>query len=139
MVLCANLFSQSDTASMRRHADSVFSAADQLLNTGKYDDALVAFQNYANEISDLFGEENPDYAMALHKMGNIYLSKNEYDKAMHLYKLSRDIRGNTIGINSADYSHSCYNIGMVYYNKGDYENALKYHLQALEIRKEVLG
>ena len=59
---------------------------DGLFKEGNYKEAAICFEEAEIEARNIFGVEDPQYALILNNLAEIYRSMGEYKKAEPLYK-----------------------------------------------------
>lgn len=79
------------------------------------------------------GNERPNAALRLEKIGNAYFSMGQYEKAIEYYEkaLASDLK--TYGSDHPDVATNWNSQGMVYFSMGHYERAVKHYDNALAL------
>lgn len=101
-------------------------------------DSTIMLYNQAKNMAQKKIEET-EYknlkALALHKLGNLYLNLGNLDSAMVQYNQSAEIRRQTG--DKEGLANVLNNIGIIYSYQGDIDKSLDFYNQALELRKEI--
>jgi len=93
---------------------------NQAYRTGKFDDALEAYQEAA--------KDNPGKAEAHYNLGGAYYKKGEYDKALAEYEKAVKL--------DPKMAEGYYNMGDSLYRMGEYEQALKAFQAADSLKRQ---
>lgn len=112
---------------------------DVLFKKGNYKEAVICFEKAKIEARNIFGVDDPQYALILNNLAEIYRSMGEYEKAEPLYIQSLDIYEKGPGKNTPEYAASLNNLALLYHNRKEYSKAEPVYYQTLEITKEMLG
>jgi tetratricopeptide (TPR) repeat protein len=107
---------------------ALFDKGNSLLNQGNYDEALLAFEEFAIK--------HPDVYQVHLNIGTCYLKKEEFDKAESEFELvlKRVIEVHGDLKKDADASlRASTGLGEVYLRRGDFDSAQKYLAQAVDI------
>ncbi|MBC7774273.1 MAG: CHAT domain-containing protein [Phycisphaerae bacterium] len=122
-----------------RRVDSLLTVAKNLVDIGKYREALPFAQQAADEAKRTWGENNARYATSLHQQAYVYTSLSQYNKAEELYLKAIDLRAKVLGKEHVDYTKSLNNLAVVYTNKDDYSKAESLYLEAIDIYARTLS
>ena len=88
---------------------------------------------------ELYGEENPDYALSLGNLARYYSALGDYAKAVEMGTKAMDIQREVLGEKHPDCATSLNNLARYYSDLGDYAKAVELGTKAMEIQREVLG
>ncbi len=128
--------------------------AEQNFNSGKYNEALQAYQQvlaenpsiyqlhvnvgscylelgeYDKAIAEYeaFLEQEPDYSPVLSKLGETYVRKGDFDQAVGYFQKVIE--------HSPDEHTTYYNIAEIYFDSGDVDKAIEYYQKALEVKPD---
>jgi len=86
-----------------------------------------------------FGENHPDVAISLNKIGILYWYERDYIKTQEYYEKALNIRLKVLDENHPSIATSYNNLGVLWTDKGNDLKALKYYQKALKIRINVFG
>ena len=90
-------------------------------------------------LEDQLKPGNPDIAIALTNLGNLYYDKKEFDKVEEFHKKALSIRLKAFGKEDSSVAQSNYNLGVLYENTGEYDKAENHYREALSIWTQVYG
>ena len=101
--------------------------------------ALTYIENALETRKRFEGEENEKVAKILHRLGTIYLKKNEIMKAKEKLTDAHDILNKTNGPNDICTTVVEFKLGkpLIYLN--DFQSAFKFYEHSLEARENVYG
>lgn len=83
-----------------------------------------------------FGEEHPETAYTLDRLGSIFYQEKQYEKAREFHERALGIRTLALGKNHTKTATSLNNLALVYQGIGEYKKAEPLYIQALKIREE---
>lgn len=109
----------------------IFEQGNKLINEGKYDEALILFEEFSGKYPEL-------YQVHLN-MGNCYLKKGELGRAEEEFKLVLERALEVHGDYQKDKEatlRAFTGLGEVYLRREDFEGAQKYFRKAIEISPE---
>ncbi len=86
-----------------------------------------------------YGENHPDYGIALNSYAGSLQSLGRYDEAEAAYKKTLEIIARNEGADHPEYATSLENLGLLYWELGRHQEAETLTLQALKIREQKLG
>ena len=112
---------------------------NQLIEQGKYQEAIPIAERAVEVAKRLRGLEHPDMATSLDNLGLLYQVMEEYAKAEPVYQEALRIRQKVLGKENSDTAQSLNNLAWLYRDMGDYAKAEPLYKEALEIRQKVLG
>lgn len=104
-----------------------------------------AHADYANETEAKIQqlqqaiEVNPDDAVDLNDLANLYQKLGQYTQAEPLYHRSLAIREKTLGPDHPDVAASLNNLASLYQKQGQYAQAETLHLRSLAIDEKTMG
>ncbi len=111
----------------------------QLLNQGKYSEAIPLAQRALAIREKTLGREHPDVATSLNNLALLYDNQGNYPQAEPLYQRSLAIWEKALGREHPDVASSLNNLAALYYNQGNYTQAEPLYQRALAIREKALG
>lgn len=87
----------------------------------------------------MIGEEHPDSAYCLNKLGALLQARGDFRSARHHYEKALRICIQVLGQEHPDTALSLHNLAMLCFFEDDFDEATKLMRQALAIRRKVLG
>jgi WD40 repeat protein len=129
---------QNDDASLTV-ALSLLSQADNHWSQREYAREEPLLRQALEIRKKALGENHPDYAEIVNRLGVVYYMQREYARAEPLYRQALEIRKTAFGKDHPDYAQSLNNLASVYHMEREYARAEPLYRQALEIRKTALG
>ncbi|HID16497.1 MAG TPA: tetratricopeptide repeat protein, partial [Candidatus Atribacteria bacterium] len=97
--------------------DERIKKGELLINEGKYEDAIVYFENLR--------QEKPEDPVILNKLGIIYVYMKRFDDAERYFYKAIEL--------DKTYPEPYNNIGNIYYEKKDYKRAIEYYKKAIDL------
>jgi CHAT domain-containing protein/tetratricopeptide (TPR) repeat protein len=92
---------------------------------------------------NVLGEQHPDYAKSLSKLGSLYIKLGDYPKAeMYLWqalKICTSLGDDVFAIQDCNEVSSLHSLGVLFCLMGDLKEGEIFLLQALNLQKDVLG
>jgi len=122
-----------------READQLNELQDTLYKQGKYAEEIDPCRKAMEIRGKLLGENHPDYATSLSRLGLHYWATGDYAKAEPLCRNALEIRKRALGENHPEYATSLSRLAVLYQDMGDYAKAEPFQRKAMEIRKKALG
>ena len=119
--------------------DAVNRRVNQLIEVGKYQEAIPIAKRAVKVAKGLRGPEDPETAYALNNLGILFKSIGDYAQAEPLYQEALRIRKKVLGPEHPDTATSLNNLASLYQDMGDYGQAEPLYQEALRIRQKVLG
>jgi CHAT domain-containing protein len=113
--------------------------AEEFLLKSDYARVEPLVRRYSELLRDLFGEEDPDYAMAVNDLGVIAQDTGDRLQAEKCFRRSLEIYRKVIGENHPEYATSLHNLADLYREDGDLHRAEPLFLRALAIHRETRG
>jgi tetratricopeptide (TPR) repeat protein len=113
--------------------------AEQLQKQGKYAEALPVAQEAVRVAEATFGDQHPNTAAALEKLGEVYQAQGKYPEAEPLFKRALDIREKALGAESLELAQSLNSLGELYRAQGKYAETEALLKRSLAIREKALG
>jgi len=95
----------------------------QLLNQGKYQEAILVAERAVEVAKRVRGQEHPETADALNNLGIIFKNTKDYAKAERLYQEALQIRQKVLGPKHPDTVNSLNISGLLYRTMRDYAKA----------------
>lgn len=111
----------------------------QLYERGQYTQAIEPAGKLCELVSQILGEENPNFAVSLDNLALLYQVKGEYGAAQPLHERALAIREQVLELDHPDMAQSLDSLAGLYRAKGDYGAAQPLHERALAIREQTLG
>jgi len=111
----------------------------QLLNQGRYGEAIPLAQRALAIREQALGPEHPDVATSLNNLAYLYKTLGDYPKAEPLYQRALAIQEKALGPEHPDVALSLNNLAEFYRALGDYANAMPLLQRALAIKEKALG
>ncbi len=107
-------------------------AVNEMVNAGRYDEALPLALKLLNESENTLNQDVPTYILCLRTLGLIYKNLSKYKEAKdytkRAYHVSLDNYGNSIGtLNLLN------DLAIIHRLKGDFETAKKYFRKVIEL------
>ncbi len=119
--------------------EALIAQAEQLRQSGKYDQALPLAQRAVEDSEILLGSTHPLLAVSLNLLAEIYRGKGEYAQAEPLYRRSLKLKEKVFGTEHPEVATSLNNLGVLYKDKGDLAQAEPLLIKALAMRETALG
>ena len=91
---------------------------------GNYPAAQIDAQKLERLVKARFGADHPDYAVALNKLGIVFLAEGKYSEAEGLYKRALAIREQTNGEGHPFVGQVLNNLALVYVAQAKYTEAV---------------
>lgn len=111
----------------------------QLYQAGRYADALPLAQSALEMSEKTLRPEDPDLAVALHNLAELYQALGKYAKAEFLYSRALAIRDKALGSEDQDVAATLNNLAELYKILGWYTKAEPLLRRSLGIREKALG
>ncbi|MCB1157924.1 MAG: tetratricopeptide repeat protein, partial [Leptospiraceae bacterium] len=112
---------------------------DALNQKGDYNTALIEAEKVLELAKEIYGEEDPNYAVCYGNAGLVYKKKGEYHKALKYYDKSLKILLKTVGENHELTAMNYNNIGATYRSLGEIDKAMEYYKKSLGIYIKTVG
>jgi CHAT domain-containing protein len=124
---------------LSREAQKLQSQAYDLIEAGRYREA-VPFAERALAIRErLVGPDHPETAVALDNLAEIHRAAEAYSKAEPLHRRALAIRESVLGPEHRDTASSLNRLGLLYSDTGAYAQALQFYQRAMTIGEKVFG
>ncbi|MDY6936101.1 MAG: tetratricopeptide repeat protein [Cyanobacteriota bacterium] len=120
-------------------AERLHDRAVQLLNEGKYSEAIPLVEQLLAIRRRLLGEEHPSVATSLNNLALLYRSQRRYAEAEPLYIQALEMRQRLLGDEHHYVATSLNNLALLYERQGRYTEAEPLFRQALEMTQRLLG
>ena len=111
----------------------------KLFAEGKYQEAIPVAKKVVEIARHVRGPEDPDTALSLNNLGELYKAIGEYTTAEPLLKEALRIRQKVLGSEHPDTAESFNNLAELYQAMGEYVKAESRYQEALRICQKVLG
>ncbi len=142
----AEQFAKSAEAAIKRLGDNeslntIWNNNVGALHYSKGDYAL-AMKHYreALRLEEKASEtENPDIAITLVQIGNIFVQKGEHEQAKQIYKKALDLEIRALGPEHPNVAVSLNNLGAVYQYLGKHTQAMEHFTKGFKIREKIFG
>jgi tetratricopeptide (TPR) repeat protein/CHAT domain-containing protein len=122
-----------------REAGGELAAVRSLAEQGKYREALGPAEYARAVYRELVGEDHPDYADCLQRLGTLHDALGDYARAEPLWRQARDVRRRSLGEAHPEYAASLDWLGWLYYAMHDYAQCEPLWRRALDVRRAALG
>lgn len=130
----ASLICQEGKSHMTlEYAQTINIKGNYFLETKKYDDAIICFENAKEIIQTIYGNNHPMLPNCDNNIAIAYKNKGDYEKALQFYERSLVAAKENIDQDPLDYADSLYNIGLCYEGMGHFQKALEYIEQSIII------
>jgi len=120
-------------------AEMLTQQAHDLLQQGRYEEAIARSERALAIREQTLGPEHPDTARSLNNLAVLYHDMGAYAKAEPLYLRALAIREQALGPEHRDMATSLNGLGVLYVNTGAYAKAEPLYLRALVIQEKALG
>ena len=110
-----------------------------LLDAGKYDEAIEPCQRALSIHEKALGSEHPAVAISLNNLAEVHRVRGDYAKAELLYRRALAIDEKALGSESLDVASDLNGLAELYRAKGEYEKAEPFYQRALAIREKAHG
>lgn len=120
-------------------SEAYFCAGTIYAKRGMLNDASSYFENALETRKRFEGEENDKVAKILHRLGTIYLKKNEFTKAREKLTDAHGILHKTNGPNDVSTTAVEFKIGQTFDQLKDFQIAFQYYEQCLRARENIYG
>jgi CHAT domain-containing protein/Tfp pilus assembly protein PilF len=110
-----------------------------LLDAGKYDEAIEPCQRALAIHEKALGSEHPAVAISLNNLAEVHRVRGDYAKAELLYRRALAIDEKALGIESLDVASDLNGLAELYRAKGEYAKAEPLYQRALAIREKAHG
>ena len=120
-------------------ADELTKRVNELLQAGRYAEAIPLAQQVLAMREKALGPDHPDVAGSLNNLAELYNEQGRYAEAEPLYKRALAIRERALGPDHPDVAQALNNLAGLYENQGRYAEAEPLYKRALAIRERVLG
>lgn len=104
--------------------------------TGKYLQAVAAYEKVCTIRIDKLGRMDGSVASAYNNIGNAYTNLRLFNKAVDAYNQCIEIRQEVLGKKRPSLGRIYFNTGNMYDEKGEYNNAIAYYDKAYAIYEE---
>ena len=111
----------------------------QLLQQGKYAQAVPLSQRAVTIRKRLLGASHPDVATSLNNLADLYRAMAAYAQAEPLYRQALEIDRKALGQGHPDYARDLNNLAELYRAMAHYAQAEPLYRQALAIDRKALG
>lgn len=129
----------ADASPIQQETDRLSRVVVQLVQQGRYQEALQPAQQAFDLSRQHFGENHAHCAAAMNNLAAVYQKMGRYAEAAPLYEQTTEIDRVARGEHHPDYATSLNNLASLYEAMGSYAKAASVHRQALQIRRDVLG
>ncbi len=138
VLTCADLIDKYDLEA--RPAGLLSSRAGFYLNQrARYADAELFHQRSLAIDQAALGPEDPNVAIDLNNLAELYHNRGEYDKAEPLYQRSLAIKEKVRGSEDRSVALSLNNLALLYANRGEYDKAEPSYQRSLAIAENAYG
>ena len=133
ILACPKLLAKGD------NPNALNKQVNQLIEQGKYQEAIPLAEKAVELAKRVRGPENPDTAKSLNNLAELYRHMGEYAKAEPLLREALQIRQKVLGPEDPNTATSLNNLALLYGVMGEYAKAEPLFHEALQIRQKVLG
>ncbi|MFH2043583.1 MAG: DUF3856 domain-containing protein [Pseudomonadota bacterium] len=122
-------------------AQGLHGLANALVELGRYDEAVEAFNKSLGITKQIYGTEaHPDYATSIHGLANALVRLGRYEEAVEAFNQSLSIKKRIYGsVTHPDYAASLSGLANALSSLGRYEEAVEAYNKSLNIKKEAFG
>ena len=114
--------------------------ASQLREQSRFEEAIPLAEKQIDILRQAGGgEENPEYAISLSNLGDLYRLAGNYAKAEPLLQQALEIYSRTLSQDHPYFAASLDSLASLYHQTGDYARAEPLYRQVLESKKRTLG
>jgi CHAT domain-containing protein len=117
----------------------LLSLASDQRSKGDYTNAEQTFQRAIAVSQTALGKDNPQTALALGRLGNLYMERNDYANAERLMQEELDITERTLGPEHPRVADCLRGLSLLHVNRKDMERALPELQRALAIAEKTLA
>jgi CHAT domain-containing protein len=110
-----------------------------LIQQGKYDEAIPLAQRSLAIRENVLGTDHPDVAISLNNLAELYRNQGKYAQAEPLYQRSLAILEKAPGTDHLSVATSLNNLASLYDDQGKYTQAEPLYQRSLTIREKALG
>jgi tetratricopeptide (TPR) repeat protein len=110
----------------------------QLSQAGEYERALTVAHRACDLTREVYGNEHPAVAEALHNLGELHRRKGDHIAAVPVYRQVLEIRRKTLSTEDPAIAESLIDLAMAHEDAGDVTAAIPLYQEALDIRRRVL-
>ncbi|MCU7548181.1 tetratricopeptide repeat protein [Chitinophagaceae bacterium LB-8] len=121
------------------YARNLNSLGNLYFQMGKYETALLPYQQALTIRKKILGEGHPEYATTLNDLADVYMRLGQYETSLLLYEQALAIKKKVLGEEHPEYATSLNSLAYLYKEMGQYEKALPLYEQALSITIKVQG
>jgi len=132
------VFGTPETALPASNIDTLYEQITSLVNAGSTADAIPLAELFAKVAMEKFGENNPNYAIALNYLGMLYQKQGRLGEAEPLYKRALAIYEKALPEGHPDIVISLANLAAFYQGQGRLSEAEPLYKRALTIREKAL-
>jgi CHAT domain-containing protein/Tfp pilus assembly protein PilF len=110
-----------------------------LIEQGKYDEAIPLAQRSLTIRENILGTDHPDVATSLNNLAALYSKQGKYAQAEPLYQRSLAIKEKALGTDHPSVATSLNNLAVLYSKQGKYAQAEPLYQRSLAISEKALG
>lgn len=104
--------------SIKKRIEQLNQQATQLMQQGRYEQAMQLTTEAFDLAHQHLGEENPEFAKSLHILAVLYHRMGNYDEAEQLYRQALKIQHKVLGEEDPDFAVTLNNLGELYKDMG---------------------
>jgi tetratricopeptide (TPR) repeat protein len=112
---------------------------EDLYQQGRYGEAIPIAEEAVRVAKTTFGNEDPNLAISLNDLAELYEAQGPYEKAEPLFEQALAIREKKSGPNDPDVAQTLNDLAVLYDREGRYLEAEQFLQKALTIRQKTLG
>lgn len=124
-----NMFCNVD----RNLLDELFNRADELYDSGEYEEARRQAEDVLNLAITNFGNKDDSVVQTLALLGDVYTATSEPDKAIACFEQIVNVEKSTSEVLPYVYARTLKNLGLLLYDKGNYYCALTHLTEARKL------
>jgi tetratricopeptide (TPR) repeat protein len=135
----AQVSSSSSSTPSLDELQQLVKARDQLVQQGRFAEAIPVAQQILEGVRQLFGSEDPVFAAALNSLGLMYYNTRAYEQAEPLYQQALEIERKSADPKDPVLAAILNNLAVLYEHTKRYSKAEPLLQEALRISKEIRG
>lgn len=106
---------------------------------GSYPEALQLLRESADVRRQVYGQDSPDFALALHNLAGALIDAGDLTGAEATERQALELQRKILGDNHPDLGYALNNLGFLLMEKGDWQAAEPVLRENLELRRRTMG
>lgn len=137
-LVTGSAFSQLSTTvakelAVKNNCQESFEKAEAAENEGKFDEALMLYQQVKAGYEELGMDKTAEAALTLHRIGRVYANKGNLTESRNYTLQAMNLREKLFGKASEAYINSLNNYALSYYLEENYEEARTHQTKVMEL------